>query len=309
MGLFSKWVESLDYRYEVLPECSRHKSNRSTCSACAAACSEDAVSMVKGKPEIDREKCTECGICISACPVQAIAGIYPKRTVRQNELAVEGDRPTAKELLILYKKGVNTIAGETEAQIALWKESIDEANEMLASLEEEPFTVIVKKYNREEEVLTRRELFGLWKKEGKSVLREVVPAKWRFNHKDFDLPKYYPRFQFFSIDIDGEKCSLCGVCEKICEKNCIKIKKDHLSINSQACSSCNLCVDACPEKAIGIDEEISQAEERKFPIYERVCSVCRHTFHSLRNSDVKCPACTMRERFTKQLKEGKNYAI
>ncbi len=41
-------------------------------AACAAACSYDAVREVKGVPAIVREKCTDCGECIAACPYNAL---------------------------------------------------------------------------------------------------------------------------------------------------------------------------------------------------------------------------------------------
>lgn len=48
------------------------------CKLCLAPCPTSAISIVKGKAEIDPEKCTECGICIEGngkfkgCPVGAI---------------------------------------------------------------------------------------------------------------------------------------------------------------------------------------------------------------------------------------------
>lgn len=48
------------------------------CKLCIAPCPTGAISIVKGKAEIDPQKCTECGICIEGngkfrgCPVGAI---------------------------------------------------------------------------------------------------------------------------------------------------------------------------------------------------------------------------------------------
>ena len=107
MGLFSSWVESLDYEYEILSSCTRHRSHHSTCTECVETCEKHAISITNGKPVIDASKCVQCGDCMAACPVQAVAGILPKRKIKQNHLIIS-DRhfPTTTELLILHKRGL-----------------------------------------------------------------------------------------------------------------------------------------------------------------------------------------------------------
>lgn len=297
MGLLSKWVESLDYEYEILPSCTRYVSPHASCEKCVQACDRDAIMLVNGKPAIDHKKCSECGNCISACPVQGIAGIYPERTIIQKELLIKNKEvPTVKELLILYKKGVKTISAETPLLIEYWKDKIEEADALLNQLNETPFTVSVKS-TVEEKLYSRRELFSLWKNESKYVVKKAVPAKWRFNQQDFHLPKYYRDYQFASITIDIDKCVLCTACEKLCRNQCFRITDDYFSLFSQSCSSCLLCVDACPEKAIIVEGGISKAEETKLPTYESVCSVCHKAYQSLQKHDEKCAACRKRESF------------
>ena len=144
MGILSKWVESLDYEYEILNSCIRHRSPRSTCEECVKSCPENAISIHNSKPEIDNKKCTECGQCISACPVQAVAGIYPNRTIKQGQLVITDNEhiPTVKELLILYKKGIHSIVSETEPLEKQWEKSIEQANSILIGMDEEPFTLV-----------------------------------------------------------------------------------------------------------------------------------------------------------------------
>lgn len=300
MGLLSKWVESLDYEYEILSFCTRFVSPHSTCNKCVDSCTEDAITLVKGKPAIDNRKCSECGYCISACPVQAIAGIYPRRTIIQDQLVIQGSQlPTAKELLILRKKGVHVIVGETTELVESWKEPIDEANAILSQLKEKPFLVVTKCLEVDE-YCSRRELFSLWKKEGASVLKQVAPAKWRFNHTDLELARYYKDYQFTSITVDLDKCTLCTACQKLCEKKCFDIHCDQLLISSQNCSSCQLCVDTCQEKAISITDQISRAEIIIHPIFERVCTACNKTHKTVRDHEEKCVACRKRENYSKK---------
>ncbi|MBB6446626.1 4Fe-4S dicluster domain-containing protein [Bacillus benzoevorans] len=292
MGLFSSWAESLDYEYEILPSCTRHKSHYSACSKCVAACEKSAITIRNRKPVIDHSQCVQCGECMAACPVQGIAGILPKRKIIQGQLIVSEDQfPTTIELLIFYQKGIRSIICEDESFFQLCQERIEQVNEMLQCLGESSFSVSVHSV-AEKDVCSRRELLSLWKKDSKSLMKEMTPAKWRFNQNSLNLRRYYPNYQFTKIIIDVEKCTLCKVCQRICEKKCFHIGDEHFSLSIKDCTACRLCADICPEKAIIFEEQIIKTEEIHFPIYEIVCQACQHPFKTLREEDETCPACT-----------------
>ncbi|MFZ7942821.1 4Fe-4S dicluster domain-containing protein [Neobacillus sp. 19] len=292
MGLLSKWVESLDYEYEILSSCTRHQGHYSACEQCIAVCEEEAISIVNRQPVVDHNKCVQCGKCIVACPVQAIAGILPERKISQNQLVISGQHiPSSKELLIYYKKGIQTIIGKDEPSIQSWNQPIEEANKMLRELGESPFSVSVKSVEQKEEHYSRRALFSLWKNESKSIMKQVTPAKWRFNHEVSNLQKHYTGYQFSNISLNVEKCTLCTVCERVCHKKCFAIGEGHFSLSLQDCSSCRLCADTCPEKAIIIEDKIVKVEDTILPIYEKVCQSCDQTFQTLREHDDQCVAC------------------
>lgn len=298
MGLLDKWVESLDYEFEVLTSCTRYKSPRSTCQRCLNVCEHEAITLENNSPMIHREQCIECGNCIAACPVQAIAGIFPKRTVINNKLLVSNEHvPTVKEMLVLYKKGVREIISENTALTDSLLIVIEEANSMLIQLGEDTFKVFNKTIEKTEEVYSRRELFSIWKKEGQSIMKQVAPAKWRFNHKHLDVTKYYPNYQFTNIYLNPDKCTLCKACEFLCEKNCFSITETGFSIVAQACSSCRLCVDICPENAIKLEEHISAVKDIYYPIYKKQCCICHEHFETLRKNEEHCVSCTKRKGF------------
>ncbi len=298
MGIFTKWIESLHYEYEILKTCTRHKSPRSTCTKCIDACPRKAISLVNGIPQINGENCNECGKCIAACPVQAVAGIFPKRSVVQNQLIVKNkDVPAGKELLIYYKKGVRGIICEEEELCKEWQEAIDEANKILLELGETPFTVTCRKVNRAEEKITRRELLTAWKKESKSLLKELTPAKWRFNQNDLDVSKYYPEHQFAEIVLDPEKCALCKACQALCNKKCFSITSESFAINAHSCTACGLCMDICPEKAITVTEKVMLNTPVSHPVYTKVCRICKRNFDTLSEHDEECVACVKRKKY------------
>lgn len=298
MSLLGKWLESLDFEYKVLPSCTRNKSPRSTCLECVNSCGEQAIEIVDNVPVINHEKCSECGHCVSACPVQAIEGIFPKRTIVQNQLVLSGRFfPSAKELLVLYKKGIQTIRVENEALLEKARGAIEEANVLLNQLGEVPFIILIKPIQKDEQVFSRRELFTHWKKEGKSVLKDFAPANWRFNQSHFDLSTYYKGYQFAKIAIDNENCTLCKACQRLCEKNCFDIGEEHFAISAHECSACLLCADICPEKAITIEKRISKKEEVTLPIYKKVCSNCSEEYSTLNITDKECQMCTKRKAY------------
>lgn len=297
MGLFSKWVESLDYQYEILSSCSRSKSPRSTCSCCIEACELNAIEMKNGIPQINYKDCNECGKCMVSCPVQAIAGIFPKREFHQGRL-VEGKNPppSAKELVVYAKKGIKGIVGEEEIN-SQWIRVVEEANVILNQLEEPLLTVEQVKMEKTEECISRRDLFFSWKEGTQSLIKEMSPAKWRFNQTALELSRYYPDYQFVNLQLNTEKCTLCHACEKLCNKKCIEINDEGFIISAQSCSNCKLCEDICPEKAISVSEQISLYEQVEYPFFKNACSSCHKSFYTLSESQEKCVPCMKKSQF------------
>ena len=126
-------------------------------------------------------------------------------------------------------------------------------------------------------------------------MKQVAPAKWRFNQHQLDLSKYYPEYQFTLITVDSNKCTLCKACEFLCEKKSLNITEAGFTVTAQTCSACQLCVDVCPEKAIIVEEQILLAQDIEYPIYGKTCNTCRDPFYTLRQHEEKCPSCTKQE--------------
>ena len=292
MALLSKWVESLDYEYEILSSCTRHRSHHSNCSECVDACEKHAISITNGKPVIDDSKCVQCGDCMAACPVQAVAGILPNRKIKQNRLIIS-DRsfPTTTELLIFHKKGIRSIIFEDESLIQEWKQRIEQVNQMLMELGESPYLISTDSVE-DEEMCSRREFFSFWKKESQSLMKQMTPAKWRFNHNALNLRQYYTDFHFTDITVDIDKCTLCTVCVRICDQKCFDVQEEHFTLSMQECTSCGLCADVCPEKAIRMEGKIIQKKEINLFIYEKKCQACHNSFKTVREHDGFCITCT-----------------
>lgn len=297
MGLLSLWAESLAFEYEVLKSCTHYRSPRSKCKKCVESCTRNAISFINGIPSINNEQCTQCGDCIAVCSVQAVAGIFPARAVRNHQMEITEEKPpTAKELLVYYKKGITKISFEGELPENCRK-SIEEANVILQLLGETPFTLINEKFDATTIEMTRRDLFFNWKKDVQTLMVKMAPAKWRFNQDDLELAKYYPEHQFSEIRLDSLKCSLCKACEFLCPKKCLQITDTGFFVNGQSCSSCRLCEDICPEKAITVQEKISSRTTLCFPVFTKFCTECNRSYHTLTETDQICVSCAKRKGF------------
>jgi MinD superfamily P-loop ATPase len=67
-------------------------------------------------------------------------------------------------------------------------------------------------------------------------------------------PEVKRQFDFrsgFTADIDGEKCTECGLCRDLCRWNAIN---DKFHVNPIECEGCGVCVYFCPEQAINFPE-------------------------------------------------------
>lgn len=299
MGLLSLWAESLAYEYEILKSCTHHQSPRSSCTKCVDSCQNQAISFINGIPSINHDQCTQCGDCIAACSVGAVAGIFPVRTVRKHQLIITKERPpTTKELLVYNKRGITEIVYEQELNED-WRGVIEDTNAILHLLDETPLSITNEKVDSKTEEMTRRDLFFSWKKETQSLLVKMAPAKWRFNQEDLELARYYPEHQFTEITLEANKCTLCRACEALCHKKCLKITDAGFFINAQSCSSCNLCEDICPEKALKVKEKISRHQPVHFPVLTKVCTKCNTSYQTLTDTDEVCVPCEKRKGFFK----------
>jgi ech hydrogenase subunit F len=64
-----------------------------------------------------------------------------------------------------------------------------------------------------------------------------------------------------SVSIEIDRCIFCGICEKKCPTDAIKVTKasKDWEINRLRCISCNACVEACPKKCLAMENMYSPA--------------------------------------------------
>lgn len=65
-----------------------------------------------------------------------------------------------------------------------------------------------------------------------------------------ELAKLPPKF----ANIDAEKCTSCGICEKVCFYRAIRAGDSSYEVTQAACDGCGLCAQWCPSGAIELRE-------------------------------------------------------
>ena len=97
---------------------------------------------------------------------------------------------------------------------------------------------------------------------------------------EIDIPKKEELLTFDegaegTIEIDVEKCTLCGVCARFCEAFLMVEKEvdvnslmpfEDVLIDESKCDYCTLCVELCPEEAIKVEKKKGAKVEVETPI-------------------------------------------
>ncbi len=104
------------------------------------------------------------------------------------------------------------------------------------------------------------------------------------------------------IQIDSDKCNLCGLCTKICHESCIYIDNETLTIDYKYCSTCTQCIAICPQLALTWDDyQPEQFDKSLFPDIKQVRELLmeRRTIRDYTDKKIERPL----------LKEITDYAI
>jgi ferredoxin len=292
MSILINWLESLHQEIIVTSKCVRERNRKSTCAYCREKCEYEAILPRENLLFLDTNKCTMCGECIVACPLSAIEGNVTNRAFEKGSLVFDYNYvPSIKELLIYKKRGMTSIQAHQSLNKD-WETVLFESNGQLQQLQESQIVVVDKVMD---EVLTRRSLFGSLQKEGKQLAKNMAPASWKMEKDDWKLTKYYPDYQFYSLKLNREKCTLCQVCFTLCPEKLFHIKDSKLVIESEKCVDCASCTDVCPENALEILQEIKRKSVNQYNIHQKECSNCGHPFYTFDVETVKCHVCMNRD--------------
>ncbi len=293
MSILVNWLESLHEEMKVTNKCSREWNRKSACNYCIEKCEHNAIEITADLLIIDTKKCTMCGECMIACPLSAIEGVSSNRIFEKGSLVFDGSYvPSIKEMLIYKKRGMTAIQIAHQPLNQEWQNVLHVTNEHLQVLDEDPIVVIGKV---KDEVLTRRAFFGTFQKQGKQLAKNMAPAAWKMEKDDWKLSKYYLNYQFFSVIVDIDKCTLCKACFGLCSEGVFQIIDGMLQIENQKCVNCTACTDVCSENAIKIQRDVTIKSEQFKSIHSKNCKDCGQSFYTFDTEIEKCHVCINRD--------------
>lgn len=277
----------------ITNKCSRTRNTRSTCTFCLESCNNGAISINQQSIEIEQKQCTSCGDCVISCPLSAIEGIVVTREfVNRTLIYKDVYTPTVKELLIYKNRGLTSVRTDEAPLNDHWKSVLKQTNKYLNDLKQSPIEVVKKETD---EKFSRRAFFTSIQTEGKKLAKIIAPATWKMEANEWNLANYYPEYQFFSVELDKSKCTLCKACFSFCSQKVFQLKDAYLQIGSDNCVNCTDCIDICIEDAIQIKAEIKKKRDFHEPIHSNKCSDCGQVFHSFQLETEKCSICVNRD--------------
>lgn len=75
--------------------------------------------------------------------------------------------------------------------------------------------------------------------------------------------------EFTGIEINEEKCGLCGLCVESCPYNAITIESEKINIDKFKCKGCGTCASVCPTNAIEMNIDTSKKILKTIEVYSK----------------------------------------
>ena len=214
------------------------------CSLCTTLCPTRALA---GKPpQLDPYKCSECLACVKACPLEALTAPGTPPGMLEGLARASG----ARILVVAERRSGPTLSGLRPPIPALvWLlptlEALSDAEAARAAAGGARL-VAVGPPSPGLEALERRGL----------ILRVEDPEGIPWTPME---PPPIPRGPASwplrgALEVDPEKCTLCGACARACPTGALALAQDGAGIllewDPEKCRGCTLCEQRCPEQAI-----------------------------------------------------------
>lgn len=274
--------------------CINRRQRRYPCARCAEICPHGVFPRESGEA-LDWERCTDCSLCVTACPTRALLPSEPTRRAYADASALSGAiRVTCRREETLGELRADCLAAvpwELLAALALRTELVlcvrpcaacgQERKELLQAnldslrdfLGEERYRERVRlvregeeippkrEETTEERLVTRRELFSGMRKDLTKRLFHAAEKRLPFLVEEDGSGLEYRRLLSEAV-----KAGL-GAGEKSPPRYGVRLPRFNT-----ACFGCGICERLCPHKALSIDRE--ESGKRLISIEPYRCSGC-----------------------------------
>lgn len=221
---------------------------------------------------LNTEVCTGCGICVEACPEEAIAlGLVGATRRGAVEYAAPVDIDEVKcsycgvcVIMCPFNALTLKIDGEERLPIAE-KEGFPEYD-MVAEIDDEKCV----KCTICDEVCPRD-----------AIIRDVPEYEGASVEGKERQTALESKIEF---KVDDEKCTLCGICGALCPAIDVKHKpftaesgkvEGEVVWDESRCDACKVCVEICPEECITVEREVvSKKMPGSVNIDKNMCCTC-----------------------------------
>lgn len=229
---------------------------------------EQKLLLTKSNLTVDLDKCTGCGVCIDACPEEAIArgaiGAAGRGKAKVSKIDIDEKKCSfcgVCNILCPFDAIKLTIDGQPKLPI----------------VEQQGFPVLEKNAKIDPEKCTHCVLCEEVCPRD-AIKREVVDVDQ--GHKAASTMKYAIDYK-----LDEDKCTLCGLCAEACDAFKIDFKAPtpltvkkigKLSFDEKKCDACKVCVEICPEDALQIERKVIEEPklQGKVDIDLAKCTTC-----------------------------------
>ncbi len=221
---------------------------------------------------LNSEVCTGCGICVEACPEEAIVlGLVGATRRGAVEYAAPVDIDEVKcsycgVCVVMCPFNALTLKVDGEERLPIVEKEGFPLYDMVADIDDEKCvkcTICDEVCPRDAIVRDVPEYEGAAEtgKERQNALKSKTTFK-----------------------VDDEKCTLCGICGAVCPAITVKHKAFTAEVgkvegeviwDETRCDACKVCVELCPEECITVEREVETKKmDGKVDIDKDMCCTC-----------------------------------
>jgi ferredoxin len=94
--------------------------------------------------------------------------------------------------------------------------------------------------------------------------------------------------------IDGERCSGCDACARLCPHGAIRAEARAYRFDPDGCTGCGICQDVCETGAVSL-RTLDPSRTTLLPLFQRRCTACGVPYHTPSREaspSSLCPICT-----------------